>query len=495
MARRPYDDDHDDDDDRPLPRRSKGKSEGSSSMPLVLLGVIGGALLLCACGGAGVGALVFLGRKDTPQPPIEQPIAKDGPIEKPPIDPAFDKRNPPPWNNGIKDNRDKIKQPPPPADPLKTVKGATTRFLIDGKASMVKDIVFAPQAQGIGVMYWESGVQFKKYFDYWDYKTPKRLARIDLGNEGQGMCLSPKGTRFLLYRNFPAGLSIWSLPDGQQIIKDWNPYARPPGQPFKANAPELTWAWYLDEERMLTLSRNGQFDVWNMAQRQVVASNPAPQKSTFLTASGFSRAPQNFALSPDCRYLALANGDGFDIFEAATARKISLTETFALQGRVGTAWSACFSRDGAMLASYLNLQINGKSEEHLAVWDTATGKKRHQFKIIGRPDLAGPMCWIGQRHLMMFDGNVFKGAIFSLADGKLHRYCQGVNPGDHFARQGPDDRIWYQSGTGINVQAQILAVDLPDNVLIQEPVLNPAQLPDWFFSPNGITRMRPAGGI
>jgi WD40 repeat protein len=377
--------------------------------------------------------------------------------------------------------------PPPAVKPLEPpLRLPSTQLTIDARFNEVKDLAFS-QDQGVACLYWDTRGKLQNFCDYWDWKMQKRLAHIEFTNFGNGIEINPRGTRLLCIQNAPAGLTAWSLPDGKQLFKDWNPYARDPKLPFDFKAPQLVWASYIDDNRLVSISRTGQFDVWDMNQKQVVASHPAQAKMLQLAQNFFARAPHNFAISPDRRYLALANGDGFDLFDTATAKRIGATQSFGAEGKMGNVWSVSFNRDGTQLASKYNL--NAPNQEYVSAWVVPAGVRKSHHPV--QPDFSrnGPMTWLGPNHLMIWDGNVFKGSVFRLSDGKFLRTCDQMNAGDRFARSSPDGRIWYCACANAAAQAQIVAVDFPEKEAAgPNPGANPP--PVWYFGIHGIVRNR-----
>jgi hypothetical protein len=460
--RKDYDDE--DDEDRPAPRRRSGKKKesGGSGMLWLLLALFGGGgLVFCACPALGAVVWFMMARRDRP------PIAVR---DLPPLDIQ------PPLIEKDKDRKKEVVQ---------AIKAPGTGLAIDINQGTIRDITFAPNAQGVAVMFLDARGNNKDVVDYWEWKKDKRSARIELAKSGHGIDLSPQGTRFLSIGDFPKGLTVWSLPNGQQLFKDWDPY--PPQKKFVPNAPDFMWANFIDENRLITFSRTGQFDIWDVNQRQLLATSPAQNQFFSLQQNFFARAPQNFALSHDRKKVAIANGDGYDLFDTATAKKTGKTASVAADGKVGNVWGTAFSADGTQLACKHNL-FKGNQQEYLTIWDTATGARKGHFKMKQDFNLNGPLTWIGPRHVMLWDGNVFRGTIVNVTDGKHWRVCETAGPGNKFARTSPDGRIWYVAGQGFNAPCQLFAVDFPENDLAGAAPADPANLPRWFFGRNGITR-------
>ncbi len=109
----------------------------------------------------------------------------------------------------------------------------------------------------------------------------------------------------------------------------------------------------------------------------------------------------------------------------------------------------------------------------------------------------GPVVWFGPRFLGVSDGNCFKNYVFRLQDGSYQRECKtsgGV--AGLFARTPPDDRIWCVTRGGFNQPSYLVAVDVPENDITQNPSPEQRRItnnqPVWSFEQNGILRL-PAG--
>ena len=475
-------------DDENSPRAPNVRKSGSSSTVVwIVLAVLGvGVLLIALPIAAGVG-FFLLRQQAAPQP--EAAIKKIGIAQgnADGVAPAFvDENAPPPL---APDGR--FGPPGKNAPPLEVLKAASVRFGIDAQSQKVKDIVFASQSQKVGHFWSETGGGAnRKHFDLWDWQDRKRIARIDVSNEnGTFVDLSPKGTRLLAHQFNPNALNIWSLPEGRPIKNVWRPYADQP-------ETGVAWAAFLNENQLLTIAVSGRFDLWDANLEKPTYTIHSRRNLPFMSVNGFSRAPHNMALSEDRKTLALANGDGFEFFETSTGKALGKTASLAPDGRLGNVWAAAFSRDGAWLASTHNLHMAGNlSKEVMTIWNVADGKKKSQFTLPTHAKLKGPLTWISDTHLVVWDGNVFQGSIFAIEDGRFHRVlAKGVN-GDHFARPSPDGRIWYTSSLAFADNAQLLAVEFPADHLVQDPAPNVDldRLPRWYSSPTGIAHRRGLG--
>lgn len=492
---------HDDDDEGPVEQRpslSKKSPAGSSSPIMMIGGLIGvGALLLLCCGGVGVGGFFMMNREPAPPKPDAAPIAKnkdkpgdakdgkDANKDEVPPNVPFDK-----VDDKKPDDRIVIIKPPP-VKPFNHVADAAVSILTEAD-SQVRNLAFAEQAPRAAVFFW--GKQnLDKIVDVWDWQAGKRVSRITIGDDPGLIQLSPTGTRLLVRERFPPKLSLWSVNDAKQLVKDWDPFPKDPKQPFGARQ-ELVWAYLLSDDRVLSIARSGQFFVWNLTTNQPVYSIPAPKNSRFLTENGFAKMPQDFALSPDRRILAVNNKDGFDLFDTATGNLFGKTSSFAAEGSVGNTWSVAFNRAGNLLAFRHNLHVpGGKQQECITVWEIPSGKRKWHYPVPTDFDTNGPIAFVGARHLMVFDGNVFKATLFGLDDGRYHRVLKtSGKAGDRFGVAVPDDRIWYVTRSVFNAPGFLVAVNLPEADLAQNPapqVNQPRLLPMWGCYPTMVRRV------
>jgi predicted Zn finger-like uncharacterized protein len=477
----------DDEDVGPARRPRPGAGAPSSSaLPLILVASIGGVLLL-----AGVVVLiVVLSRSREPEPEI---LAE---LKVPDVNDAFQQQM-----KRLKDieNRAKDLLPPPKDFPVvkapEVFKAPSTRFLTEVPDIHVKDLVFAPQAQQVGLVYTEPVNITRKSVDLYDPKAGQRVVRLDIGTApfDQYVDVSPDGTRVGSKETsgFPdTPLSIWSVPDGKVLFDKWNPYqkANQMGQPFKH---QLIWFAFLDRDRLLTVTRRGQYDLAHIGDKRVLYTMPLPPAlNRGLQMNGFSRRPQNVALSPDRKVLALTNKDGFDLIETATGRLLRRTGSLGLIGKVGNEWSVGFSPDGALLAAKLNLfGANNRQQEYVMVWQVADGKLWKQFPLDQDFTLNGPLAWWGKKHVVLFNGIGKEGRLLDVEKGQYQRQLV-LPPGrGQFGTAAVDGRLWYALSVAHGAPAQIVAVDLPEDELARQPLPpgNP-QLPRWSCLPEGLSR-------
>jgi hypothetical protein len=478
--------DEDNEQAGPEPRKRMANKSGMP-MGLIICGIVGGGfLLLFCCGGVGALGYFFLGR-ETKKEAVAQNAQKDKNDNDAPPQGGPDGDRPPIDKKGNKEP-DKKKEPLP--KPANWVTDASVSFRIDAD-SQVKDLVFAHQTSRVAYLFWNGRENLAKHVDVWDWKTAKKLVRVTLPDNGDQMALSPAGTRLMQVSGFPKRLHLWSIPDGQLIIKDWDVLPKDPK--MFGLGTQLAGAFFTGEDRVLVVAESGQVNLWDAAKKQIVYTIPAPKLPRFLMSNPFARAPQNFHMSPDGKWLAISNGDGCDLIEVANGKTVGKTDTFRDRGMVGNFWSLSFNRGGTLLAIRGNYLAGNKPQEFVAIFEVPSGKRRALHPVIQDFEFSGPISWIGPRHLLLCDGNVFKGAIFNIEDGKYYRLCKTSGKvGDRFAVNPPDERLWYVTREHFNTLGFLVGVDLPVDDLARGPapdVKALRSLPVWGCFPRDIRQV------
>jgi predicted Zn finger-like uncharacterized protein len=381
---------------------------------------------------------------------------------------------------------------PQPAQAPGLIQASAMRFPIEPVDSQIQDLLFAPQARQVGCYYQDKA--FRKRLGLYDVATGRPRGVIDLGNSAAAghLDLSPDGTRVAQAENVPFKgntITVWSAPDGKVLLEKWEPY--PHQQPGIDPNRELLWFALLDRDRLLTVARNGQYDLWDLTQKRNLYSIPADMgRPRFLSYDYFARRPHNFALSMDRKTLALSNKNGYDLIDTATGRLLRSTQGLEFKGRVGNEWSVAFSPDGNQLAAKLNVHEVGRRQHgYVVVWEVATGQQKALWPV-SETDLNanGPLLWWGTGHLILCDSIRTEGRVFSLADGKYRRICQRSGFGK-VAGSSPDGRLWYATSLVGLQRADVSAVEAPEGLLRAALPQGP-QLPRWQLRPEGVAAAR-----
>jgi hypothetical protein len=337
----------------------------------------------------------------------------------------------------------------------------------------IQSIIFASRAPRVGLRASVPDNPGRYQFEVYDLQTRQRLCRLisdaSFLNHND---LSPDGTR-VAFVEVPVegkgGITVWSVPDRKLLYRHWNPYPPDPDR-------ELAWFAFLDRDRVLTIARDGRYDLFRLGER-------APLYT--VTRKGKLQRPgiSSLALDRDRQVLALANDDGFDLIETATGKLLRRTEP-AFQK--GDELSTAFSPDGKRLAARVKSHEDKPfRQQHLIFWDVATGKRVARFALASDYDGFGPLVWWGRKHLLLQE-DPGTGLVFSLADGRFVRSCAPAPPG-RLAESSPDGRLWGIASLPAQDRGQLIAVDLPEGELGRPPQRGPGgALPRWFLRPDGI---------
>jgi len=443
--------DDEDDDDRPRRRRPR-PDEGSSGLLIGLL--VGGGVLAVAV----VGLILYF-------------LLRGAPDAAPPI--QFAGQAPPP---GIQ---------APPAD---IIQAAGQRARLDVKDTAIRDLITNGPANTRAVVHsWDLAGKTRHLFDVYDIPKSARLTRLELV-EPQQMDLSPDGSRLAIFnQSVDKGqllrrVSVWSLPDGKPIVQDWSPYA---DEADFAKRRELIWIYLLSADRMLTISREGQFDVWDVATRKNVASVPPIANGLSLSTNLFGHTATSFAISPDRKMLAVFDKTGYSLFDAATGKNVGKTMPMLEDGMAANLWGVSFSPDGKTLASYYYRHNGGQSEALLTHWSLPDGKRISQAVLPKDAHLSGGVAFWGPSHVLLWNGLITDAKVYNLAKGDSSRQCSLRNQGKCVA-QSQDGRLWFATAQTIGGIAELTSVELPQQDLARfPPQANDGRR--WVLDPRGIS--------
>jgi len=351
--------------------------------------------------------------------------------------------------------------------------------------------VFAEQASIVTYHGWEivKNGGIRTFVETWNWKDAKLISRVYLPNQYiRFMDLNPRGTRLLMHYYGPASHSIMSVPDGKLLKERWMPdrgvLEMPEG--LERGLASMTWSAFIDDERFITVTSSGRFDLWDGIQDKPVYTVDARPRGKGELRESLAHYPCNIAISRDRKTIVLPANDCFEFFSTLTGKSLGKT---APDSFVSTK-SVCFSRDGGRLACIHTIRRGEQLENALTIWTVPTGDFSDRFtldknvsKHINRND---SLTWIDDKHLMSWDGNSFKGIVFNMDTGRFQRIVNAKQPGVKFARQAPDDSLWFPASGEDKVS--LVAVAFPWQDLQNDPVVDIDHLPRWIAGADGISR-------
>ncbi len=323
--------------------------------------------------------------------------------------------------------------PDPAATPVRRL---TSRpVALKGKADEMRGLLFAGADSGLVAVVatpQQPGQEAKavgqpRWVERFDLATGKALGRANLPDVVDPIAFSPDGAS-LLVREAVAGdrLDVFTA-DGKPVV-GWRPYEKDSGE-----EKAVTWAAFLDANRVLTLSKGGTLVLWSLPGR----------KAIYIADDAFVGPP---ALGPGRKLVAGFDGKALRVLDA---------ETGALKGE-GQAptglgprpeWKhAAFRGDGQEVAAQFG---NGS----VFRWDLKTGKIASEF----RPAVALPgsgIEWAGASHVLIDNRS-----LVDLASKRAVWEYVGAPVG----ARGPDGRHWFVGrGAPGQESGALVALDAPD---------------------------------
>jgi hypothetical protein len=442
----------DDDDEADRPRRRRPRPEEASSGLLIGM-LVGGGVLVAAV----VGLILFFWLRSAADvaPPIN-----------------FAGQQPPP---GIQ---------PPPAE---IIQPARPRVRLDVKDTEIRDLITNGPANTRAVVHsWDLAGKTKHLFDVCDIPKAVRLTRLELV-EPQQMDLSPDGSRLAVFTQsvdkgrLVRSVGVWSLPDGKPLVQNWTPY---PNEADFAKQRELNWVYLLSAERILTISSQGQFDVWDLATQKNVASVPPIANNLSLSRNLSGRTAVSFAISPDRKTLAIHDKVGYSLFDTATGKSIGKTTPMLEAGMATNLWGVAFSPDGKTLASYYHRYHGNQTDVLLTHWSLPDGKQLSQAALPKDAHLNGGLAFWGPSHVLLWNGLITEAKVYNLANGGAPRLCSLRNQGKCVA-QAHDGKLWFATAQALGGAAEFSSVEFPQQDLARFPP-QPNDGRRWRLTPAGI---------
>jgi hypothetical protein len=215
----------------------------------------------------------------------------------------------------------------------------------------------------------------------WDFNRPQPQTRLILCDlvrgktlmtaatvgKGTPLALSDNGGLVLMTveKDHKGHLELWGLaPRG--ITKLWRL-----GEGNEANAK---WAAFLDNERFAVLLESGKLGVLKATAAEPLYS---------AAVDGFCTP----ALSPDRKYLAVAQSDKISVIDLAAGRTAAVQNTSQLSFP-----RLCFSPDGSRLAC--------ADFNNVRVWNFADGSLYREFPVTALPIRGQEVVWPQDRYLL-----------------------------------------------------------------------------------------------
>lgn len=267
-----------------------------------------------------------------------------------------------------------------------------------------------------------------------DGKTPLvKLERYDLIKRGpldsvtinypcELLAYSPSGKRAIVrykQRNKEERVDCWSLAQRKHVI-GWKPYKDEKFGPHrKVNA-----AAFVDDDHVVTLSSKNTLVLWKLPE---------------CTAVYIMEQVTKPGLSPNGKYLAVAVGKQYRIFDGLTGKAVGDVSVN------GTPQAAAFHHDGSKFAVLYSDDEGPK----LGVWDLKTGRETTRFPL---PKTGRTLHWCGDGYVLVDN------RILVDVGHKLPVWSYTAAATLH-APHSPDGRHWYLSGSQ---PISLTAIVLPD---------------------------------
>jgi hypothetical protein len=257
-----------------------------------------------------------------------------------------------------------------------------------------------------------------------------------------GHSLSPEGDYLAEVNSAPFegnAVTVYRTSDGNAANK-FTPYPRAPRDLGKVG--QLVWISLLPGNKLLTINERGGHDVWSVPDFQRVHGEESTLTDGHLIRrNGFTHMPENFALTPDGKTLAIFDGTGFTFFNTFDGKELGRTEPIVARGQSFNSWGCAFRADGTQLA-FLSTRNNCT----LAVFDVKSGKKLSEVNA----DSGAGISWWGKEHVLLHAGGISSARIISVATGQHAGDVRFPRVGK-LGPSGPGDQLWgYSEGVLIH---------------------------------------------
>jgi hypothetical protein len=181
-----------------------------------------------------------------------------------------------------------------------------------------------------------------------DTRTGDRLRQVALVGAGgyRFTDLSPNGKHLVGLTTVPGPgppttpvrVTVWDTTSGSPVVRDWEP---PPQESWKKRLAGngITWAGFVGDDRLITLTEHGGLDVWSFPARTRTGGFEGDERAVGAVRYALPDrmfnvpAPRTLALSPDRKTLAKFNGEGFTLYDTAIGEE--RLKTVRLPGPTG----------------------------------------------------------------------------------------------------------------------------------------------------------------
>jgi len=274
-----------------------------------------------------------------------------------------------------------------------------------------------------------------------DNRTARVLGRVVTGNISiNEIAVGPDGRFAAIVKSLPGEgheVRLHDVATGNEL-KRFTPYNRELGG---LSVPDLVWVAFVTPDRLLTINEGSGFDVWTVPDLQKVAGRPhrGPHAQPRVSVNGFTHSPNNFALTPDGRTLALFNGTGFSFHDARTADLLGQTEPIVKANGSVNFWGAAIRADGSQFVCH----YAGYGQDRgnvVAVWDVPTGKQAMAARPPNAASSAG-LAWLGRDHLALWQGGISSANIMRASTGEVVGKVRFRNTGV-LGTVPPGDGLW-----------------------------------------------------
>ncbi len=260
-----------------------------------------------------------------------------------------------------------------------------------------------------------------------DLASGKAGGRVDLPVVSDPIAVSPDGSMLLL-REAAARDRLDVYAASAKPVAGWRPYEKESG-----DDRAVTWADFLDANRVLTINAGGTLALWSVPEC----------KAIYAVDDAFQGAP---ALDAGRKLLAGCNGTQLRVLDAATGLVLGASEVKKGRGPRIEPKAVAFRHDGARVAAQF-------SDRSVTAWDLATGQVAAEYRP-GVPLPGSALAWEGDDHILIDNR--------SLVDLRSKRQVWEY-AGASAGAVGPDGRHWFAArGVAGKEGATLLPLDLPD---------------------------------